>query len=117
MPGSRKKTGDANPPHADGSEVRQGSGNQSSHTITAVLLALEPSYSARLYLTQRPGLLGVPATPTRLPQGGRVGGISSQELRSFPVAGPPLRHPSHITGSAYSQLVEVAVDFFLSSLV
>ena len=112
MPGSRKKTGDANPPHADGSEVRQGSGNQSSHTITAVLLALEPSCSARLYPTRRPGLLGVPATPTRLPQGGGVGRVASQELRCFPVAGPPLCHPSHITGSAYSQLVEVALDFF-----
>lgn len=34
-------------------------------------------------------------------------GIAPQELRSFPVAGPPLlRHPSHVTGSAGSAHAE-----------
>ena len=124
MPGSRKKTGDANPPHAHGSEVRQGSGNQSSHTITTVLLALEPSYSAQLRPTRRPGLPGVGTrgwSASRPPRRGGAGnadttsregrggggGIASQELRSFPVAGPPLlRHPSHVTGSAGSAHAE-----------
>lgn len=82
MPGSRKKTGDANPPHADGSEIRQDSGNQSSHTITAVLLALEPSYSARLRPTRRPGLPGVGTRGWSASRPQRRGGAGNADTTS-----------------------------------
>lgn len=89
-----------------------------------LIRARKAASPARLRPTRRPGLPGVGTrgwsasrpprrggagnadTTSREGRGGE-GGIASQELRSFPVAGPPLlRHPSHVTGSAGSAHAE-----------
>lgn len=112
MPGSRKKTGDANSPHADRSEVRQSSGSQCSTTITETMrssVSQNPPVLQRL--ARRPGLLGAGSrerSASRPPRrGGRAtrhrlpgGSAPSREPHRLPVS-PTLRH--HRAGSAHAE--------------